>query len=442
VKQAPAEQSGSGVVIDGRRILTNAHVVRYASQVRVQADRSGEKLAARVTAIAVGIDLALLELDDVAFFDAHPAATFAPAPPALGTKVSAVGFPMGGEALSVTEGSISRIEFAPYGDGASGLRIQVDAAINPGNSGGPAAVADEVIGLCFSTIRGADNIGYVIPNEEIEAFLADVQDGRYDGRPQLFGAMQTIENPALRARLGIGGEVAGLMLTRPPDGPAREVLRAWDVLTRVGDLDIDNTGMVSGPDGLRLSFHYWVPKLARDGKVAMTILRDGALMPVDVPVTASSDRLIRPLGEHYPSYFIWGPAVFTPVYAEYAMAVVNRVLGDTSPILSRLTDERAFPGEELVMIACPLFSHPLSNGYDAGPFSVVGRVNGIAIQNLVHLAEVLTTAKDEYVVLEFADHGTETLVFRRAEVEAAAEEILEDNGIRSRASADLELSGR
>ncbi|MEA3149179.1 MAG: hypothetical protein QOD56_118, partial [Gammaproteobacteria bacterium] len=60
-KQAPAEASGSGVVIEGGRILTNAHVVLYASQVQVQASAAGDKVAATVVAVAPGIDLAVLQ---------------------------------------------------------------------------------------------------------------------------------------------------------------------------------------------------------------------------------------------------------------------------------------------------------------------------------------------------------------------------------------------
>jgi len=41
-KSSPVEVSGSGVVIEGRRILTNAHVVAYASQVQVQGNQSGD----------------------------------------------------------------------------------------------------------------------------------------------------------------------------------------------------------------------------------------------------------------------------------------------------------------------------------------------------------------------------------------------------------------
>src|SRR5262245_22530525 len=71
-KQASEERSGTGVVIEGKRILTNAHVVLYASQVEVQAYQAGDKVSASVEAMAPGIDLAVLKLDDERLFATHP----------------------------------------------------------------------------------------------------------------------------------------------------------------------------------------------------------------------------------------------------------------------------------------------------------------------------------------------------------------------------------
>ena len=71
-KQAPSEVTASGVVIEGKRILTNAHVVLYASQVQIQANAAGDKVPATVVAVAPGIDLAILQLDDASFFYTHP----------------------------------------------------------------------------------------------------------------------------------------------------------------------------------------------------------------------------------------------------------------------------------------------------------------------------------------------------------------------------------
>jgi S1-C subfamily serine protease len=198
-KQAPSEVTGSGVVIEGKRILTNAHVVLYASQVQIQANAAGDKVSASVVAIAPGIDLAVLQLDDPSFFDSHPAVSRAAKLPQIKDAVLAYGFPTGGNSLSITKGIVSRIEFVSYNYPVSGLRIQVDAAINPGNSGGPAIAGDKMIGLAFSKAGGdTQNIGYIIPNEEVELFLKDVADGRYDGKPAMYDDLQTLEDPALR----------------------------------------------------------------------------------------------------------------------------------------------------------------------------------------------------------------------------------------------------
>jgi S1-C subfamily serine protease len=211
-KQAPSDATGSGIVIEGKRILTNAHVVLYASQVQIQANQAGDKISATVEAVAPGIDLAVLKLDDETFFDTHPPLPRASALPAIKDNVLVYGYPTGGTSQSITKGIVSRIEFTSYNFPTSGLRIQIDAAINPGNSGGPALVGDKVIGLAFSHLSNAENIGYIIPCEEIELFLKDIADGHYDGKPSMYDDCQTLENPALRAFLKLDKSVEGIVV--------------------------------------------------------------------------------------------------------------------------------------------------------------------------------------------------------------------------------------
>src|SRR5918997_1240786 len=76
-RNSPQQVKGSGVVIDGNRILTNAHVVRYASQIYVQPNQSARHLPARVEAITPSMDLAVLKLDDEAFFEKRGSLPFA-----------------------------------------------------------------------------------------------------------------------------------------------------------------------------------------------------------------------------------------------------------------------------------------------------------------------------------------------------------------------------
>ncbi len=443
-KQAPNEATGSGVVIAGNRILTNAHVVLYASQVQVQANQSAEKISATVEALAPGIDLAVLKLDDEALFATRPPLAFADTMPAVKDAVMAYGFPTGGTELSITKGIVSRIEFGRYNHSTSGLRIQIDAAINPGNSGGPAVVGDRMIGLAFSHLGGADNIGYIIPSEEIQLFLHDIADGRYDGKPGIFDEFQTLQNPALRDFLRLPPGTKGLVVHKPADDTADYPLREWDVVTHIGDTPIDEDGMIRLTPNLRVSFGYKAQHLARDGRIPLTLVRAGQELAIELPAPADRPQLVPDLEGAYPSYFIYGPYVFSAATKPFVSGVVgNKIqigfaLGITAnPLLLRLGDRPAFPGEELVVVCSPFFPHKLAKGYDNPIACVIKTVNGIAIQNLAHLVAVLRDSREEFISVAFDRRGAEAQVFKRQEMLAATEEILGDNGVRAQGSPDL-----
>ncbi len=211
-KQNPVEVMGSGVVIEGKRILTNAHLVLYADEIFVQGGQGGDRVEAKVVAVGPGIDLAVLTLEDEIILRQAAANPRASKLPEITSRVAVQGFPIGGNSLSTTQGTVARIEYEIYSTGAAGLRIQVDAVINPGNSGGPAVVDGKMIGV----ISGhAENIGYIIPNQEIDDFATDVADGHYDGKPFVFEQFQTMENEALRAKLGVAKNVHGLLVREP-----------------------------------------------------------------------------------------------------------------------------------------------------------------------------------------------------------------------------------
>lgn len=442
-KQAPQKASGSGLVIEGKRILTNAHVVSYASEVYVQGYQDADRIEARVVAVAPGMDLAVLELDDESFFENRPALPLADDLPRVRDSVDAYGYPTGGEDLSVTNGIISRIEIAGYNHGVIGLRIQVDAALNPGNSGGPAIADGKVAGVVFSGVPSADNIGYLIPTEEIKTFLADIDDGDYDGKVRLYDELQTIENQALRDKLGLTREITGMMVTRIRTGADEETypLKPWDVITHIGEHSIDNDGHVRIREDLRVRFNYWAPKLAKDGQVGLTVFRAGQNVEVQAPVQVDLDYVMPPLDNDYPRYFIYGPLVFSQITREHAQAAsrYQAMLSQTaSPLLTRMTDTAQTEGEEMVAVFSPLFPHRIAKGYDSPYFAIVEKVNHVKINNLAHLVEVLRDSKEEFVVFEFAGRQYETIVFKHKDAINATEEILTDNGIRYQHSGDLE----
>ena len=441
---SPQQVKGSGVVIEGNRILTNAHVVKYASQIYVQPNQSANHIPARVEAITPGMDLAILKLDDESFFEKRGSLPFAQELPRVKDSINVYGYPTGGTELSVTQGIVSRIEYTDYYYQASGLRIQVDAALNFGNSGGPAVSDGRLIGLVFSLIQNAQNIGYLIPVEEIQLFLNDIADGVYHGKPQVFDLVQTVENEALRMRLGLPKNVNGVMIAQPYRNDPGYPLQEWDVVTKIGDMPIDSDGKVAVRYDLRLSSSYLVQKYAKNGFLPLTIYREGRLTEIKLPVRTQRELVIPYLMDKTPRYFIFGPFVFSQTTQDYLERLGNQrppSMGRRpSPLVTRRFDKPVFEDEELVIVASPLFPHRITRGYDDPNRAVLSEINGVQVRNLRHLVEILRDNRDEQVSFKFANSGVlthETMVFNRAELTEATVKILEDNGIRYPFSPDL-----
>jgi S1-C subfamily serine protease len=433
MKENPREISGSGVVLDGQRILTNAHLVLYAKQIYIEPYQSSDKLAATVERIAPGIDLALLKVDDSTFWKDRLAVRKAPGLPESKDAVSVYGYPIGGSSLAVTKGTVARINYGLLGSDF-GLHIQIDAAVNPGNSGGPALVKDQMIGVVIGSSLEGQNIGYVIPNEEIDAFLQR-PTGKSSGKPRIMDELQPLLNDALRNKLRLDPSVRGLLVRAPASSDPAYPLKKGDILTRIGTYEIDNDGMVRVQENLRLGFPYVVAKMSRGDRVPVTLLRQGRKQVIDLPVVRNRRLLIPPLHGKYPSYFVYGPLVLSPASASL-VRILEGQLAEGSPLLSRWNQEAAFDGEELVVITAML-PHKIGKGYGDPTGQVVKHVNGTPIRNLRHLVETLRKVTDQYVEFEFHEKYVETLVFNRKEVLAAMEDILSDNNIGHPCSVDL-----
>ncbi|MEI8214182.1 MAG: trypsin-like peptidase domain-containing protein [Planctomycetota bacterium] len=440
-KAKPAEVSGTGFLIEGNRILTNAHVVRYATQIYVQPDQSDQRIGATVESIGYTVDLAVLKLDDESILDGRAALPFDEGLPRVRTDVTVYGYPIGGDQLSVTKGIVSRVEFA-----GGALRTQIDAAINPGNSGGPAITDGKVVGVAFSGLRQADNIGYLIPISEVRLFLDDVADGKFDGKGNLWDALQTVENPALRDWLGLPKSAGGLMVSSVQTIEKDYPLKPGDVITKIGDTPIDSKGFVKIGDSLNLFFGYLVPSTIADGKVPLTVWRKGEESVVQVPTASNKQTplLYRPLDGDYPRFAIFGPLTFEAASAELVMGIIqsqgNAALlsAKASPLLKGAAAWRDFEDEEIVVVPAMPFAHKLMKGYSSPVLCTVKEINGIPVKNLKHLVEILRDSEDEFLQFRFADRGTELMTFHRKDFLGATDEILTDNNIRKQFSDDLE----
>src|SRR5256885_5375324 len=239
---------GAGFVIEGNRIMTNAHVVSNSRYLTVERDGDPNKYPATVLFVAHDCDLALLKVASADFFKNMVPLTFGGIPD-LESTVSAYGYPLGGERMSVTTGIVSRIDFQLYTHSSvdSHLTVQISAQINPGNSGGPVMQDAKVVGVAFQGYSGdvAQGVAYMIPTPVINRFLKDISNGHYDEYPDLAITYAKLQNPAQRKFLGLKDDDRGVLVSSVvAAGPCAKDVKTGDVLLSIDDHPIASDATV------------------------------------------------------------------------------------------------------------------------------------------------------------------------------------------------------
>ncbi len=430
---APMESSGSGCVVHGNMILTNAHVVTDETYLQVRKEGDPRKYRAVVVAVSHEADLALITVSDESFFDGIRPLELGELPHAR-EEVTVYGYPMGGDALSTTRGVISRIESSRYThSGLSLLTVQIDAAINPGNSGGPAIIDNKIIGVAMQTMTQADNIGYVIPVPVIEHFLQDMEDGNYNGFPSAGFSYQTIRNDAFSAAFGIGEEQVGVMITDLAyNSPAAAVFKPGDILMKIDGQSIAGDGTVEFRPGSRTRLDYMVNRCQIGETIPFEIIRDGTVQTGEMTLTSTLHDLAVVQAKIYdtpPEYFIFGGAVFMPLSVNYLESwgsewYLNAVDYLTFPYLYK--NWRSENTEELVVLTYMLPAE-VNTGYEDLQNELIVTVNGDSIAGFSQFVELVDANQDPF--LELTTNLGSVIVLDREQAIAANREIMDRYGI-------------
>ncbi|GLT57337.1 hypothetical protein SLA2020_303160 [Shorea laevis] len=307
-KQRQFTSTGSAFMIGDGKLLTNAHCVEYHTQVKVKRRGDDTKYVAKVLARGVDCDIALLSVESKEFWEGAESLNLGHLP-CLQDAVTVVGYPLGGDTISVTKGVVSRIEVTSYAHGSSDLLgIQIDAAINPGNSGGPAFNDQgECIGVAFQVYRSeeAENIGYVIPTTVVSHFLEDYErNGKYTGFPCLGVLLQKLENPALRACLRVQSNEGVLVRRVEPTSDANNVLKEGDVIVSFDDVRVGCEGTVPFRSNERIAFRYLISQKFAGDVAELGIIRAGKFMKVQAVLNPRVHLVPYHIDGDQPSYLI------------------------------------------------------------------------------------------------------------------------------------------
>lgn len=431
--------NGSGVIIGGNRILTVAHVVDDAVSVEVKRPGLPRTYVASVDRFGHECDLAILTVEDPAFFEGTTAIPVGKTP-GVEDEVRVYGYPVGGEALSVTSGIVSRAEISWYSHSMRQLLLlQVDAAINHGNSGGPAIWQGALAGIAMQMLEGAENVGYIIPAEVIEHFLKDIEGEEcFDGFPALGIQVQPLVNEALRAEYGLDKKTDGALVTAVNYGSTVSgYLLPGDVITAVEGISVaEDLTIPAGRLG-RLNFGYLVQSRQVGEEVTLDFIRSGKKMSETV-ILKNEPTLVP--GTHHVtgnSYYVFGGFVFQPLTLEYLFLYDDGdgwIPGDLAVhglIRNYRTEER----HQVVMLTSVLPA-PLNRGYQDHIDEVVASVDGKLPKDMEDLVRIVEKAKGPRLKITTETGAVLALDLKRARAEQS--DVLKLHRIPSGCSVDLE----
>ncbi|MBL0716706.1 MAG: trypsin-like peptidase domain-containing protein [Desulfosarcina sp.] len=436
---------GSGCIIKGNRILTNAHVVSDQTFIQVRRAGKAKKYTATVEIIAHECDLAILKVDDTSFFTGVK-------PVKIGglanfrDKVAVYGFPEGGDKLCITEGVVSRVEHSKYThSNAYLLACQIDAPINSGNSGGPVIKDNRIIGVAFQGMYGEDieNIGYMVPVPVINHFLTDIEDGSYDGTPGLGIYMQKMENPDLREKFALLKNETGVLVnTIYPDSPAKKILEPGDVIIKINGNNVANDGTIEFRKGERTFFGYLYQQKHINDFLNLEIKRNNKYKNIKIKLTKSMncDRLV--LHQQYdtpPVYYITGGLVFEPLtlnyLTEFGMNNNSWIMNAPTELLDFYFNGEPSEARKEIIILVKVLADEINVGYHDRMDNIIASVNGIMVSTIKDLVKAFEQNRNKYHVIEDI-HGYK-IILEKKKVKKFNNRILQRYKINADRSKDI-----
>ena len=415
---------GAGFVIDGSRILTNAHVVSNSRYLTVERDGDPNKYPAKVQFVAHDCDLALITVDAPGFYKNMIPLQLGGIPE-LESVVSAYGFPIGGERMSVTTGIVSRIDFQLYTHSSidQHLAVQISAQINPGNSGGPVMQNAKVVGVAFQGYSGdvAQGVAYMIPTPVIRRFLEDIKDGTYNKYVDLGITYTKLLNPAQRHYLGLKDDDRGVLIpTVVSAGPCAGKVQPGDVLVAIDGHPIASDASVE-LEGERVEMPEVVERKFKGDKVKLDLIRDKQPVSATIELSTVQPYLIQ--GHSYdvrPRFVLYGGLLFQPLNLELIDAYQPADLRLRHFFDFFVLDQLYLEHPEVVVLTA-ILPDPINTYLAPYRFGIVDEVNGLKVHTLDDLAKALATTPDRFVIKMIGDGPP--LVLDPAQIAAARDRI-------------------
>jgi serine protease Do len=260
---------GSGFIINEQGyILTNAHVIHNATDIRVVLSEGRKEYPAKIVGEDRITDTALIRIEPDHLLTVLPLGDSESL--RIGEMVMAIGNPLGLR-HSVTSGIVSATERISPGLNEKLVDfIQTDSAINPGNSGGPLMnLHGEVVGINTAVVSKAQSIGFAIPINTVKKVMPMLVLGRTERGWLGIQAVPLMPNRAFELKYPHEGGV--LVVAVEKDSPAEKAgLKPDDIIMALNGQSV----------GRFLLLRRELLSLSPGVQLRLTIFRDGTIMEI------------------------------------------------------------------------------------------------------------------------------------------------------------------
>lgn len=408
---------GTGFIVEHngvKYVVTNAHCVENAKYITVRFANQHKVYEAKVKnkQPLYQCDLALLEIIDKNYekFQKYAVPVEIGDMVALRQQVETIGFPMGGNEISISKGITSRIEVRDYCvSGFDMLQVQIDAAVNSGNSGGPVFSGKKVVGVAFQAYD-LHGLAYMIPAPIIHHFLNDAFNNEIPkGFPILPITFETLENRSLRKRrYKLKSGQSGVVIDDiSPNTDAHKKLKIHDVLLEIDGYKIQNDGKVDMPEiGNRIDMlHVTHMKYVGD-TIKLKILRknettrENEIHEINVildAVPGQHQKVPPKERDKMPTCYVNSGIQFQPLTPNLLEGKASDLDDITILGKGRITEiDKENPDDQFVVIT-KIYDCKEHEGYLDGSIHIVKSINGKTINNMHDvIAAMEGPVSDEY----------------------------------------------
>ncbi len=433
-KNNPSRRVASAVVVEGPLLLTRAHIVADATLIHVERDGNSRPWPARVVHVDPEIDLALLDVEDPAFFDG------------LAPAAMARGVPTGGSVTSVRwnkrqlEAGNSRVSTVMVASNRYGNvehhYLQVRTDLEGGGWAEPVFRGKALIGVTSSQ---ESQRARVLPIEIIRAYLDRVgEPGGYRGFPHLDVVWQNNQDRALTDFLRFPGDPRGVLIRRTRRGGSScGTLQERDILLSLDGHEIDATGNFDHPRYGKLRFTQIAIEGRRAGdRIPATVWRDGQEQAVTIELrTYPSEARLIPWrrDNRAPPYIVAGGLIFRLLDGAF-LRTWGSSWDENGPtgLVTRyhLQTHGQTPEQRRLVIISSVLPDRYNLGYHDVSNIVVESVNGRSVDSIEDVAASFAASDDGFHVVRLEPNSERVeLVLDATTYAEASERILTAYGV-------------